>query len=80
MCERRLISSEPNRSEVGWDMGRWCVLYRPPTFRAYASERKPSCADILCCQRYHKTELNRRTRSRAGHRRRFVESGIVLRT
>ena len=40
--ERGLISGEPNRSEVGRDMGRWCVLPRPPAHRAYASERKPS--------------------------------------
>ena len=37
--------------------------------RAYGSERKPSCAGIECCQRCHKTEPNRRTRSGAGHRR-----------
>ena len=69
MTERGLISGEPNRGEVGRHMGRWCVLPRPPARRAYASERKPSCAGIDCCQRYHKTEPNRRTRSGAGHRR-----------
>jgi hypothetical protein len=28
MGERDLISGKPNRSEVGRDMGRWCVLPR----------------------------------------------------
>jgi len=28
VCEQDLISGEPNRSEAGRDMGRWCVLPR----------------------------------------------------
>jgi hypothetical protein len=28
VAERDLISGEPNRGEVGRDMGRWCVLPR----------------------------------------------------
>jgi hypothetical protein len=33
VCERGLISGEPNRSEVGRDMGRECVLPRPTARR-----------------------------------------------
>ena len=68
MAERGLISGEPNRCEVGRDMGRWCVLPRPPARRDYASERKASCNGILSCLGYHKTEPIRRTRNGAGCR------------
>ena len=40
--ERDLISGEPNRSEVGRDMGRWCVLPREAllTYGVAASQKE----------------------------------------
>lgn len=56
MAERDLISGEPNPSEVGRHMGRWCVLPReaPPDMMTKG------------CHRHYKTKPIRRTRSGEG--------------
>jgi hypothetical protein len=56
VTRRGLISGIRNRCEAGRDMGRWCVLPREALL-AWGVER---------CERHHKTEPKRRTRSGEG--------------